>query len=90
MQNGPFFPQNGLFFPPNALFIHFSYEFRTFFIHSKIHPLVQHKYSFKKFIHSRSKQSFKIGGQIGKIEPRSTQINLIQVFIKLQSISGIL
>ena len=45
MQNGPFFPQN-------ALFIHFSYEYRTFLIHSKIHSIVRQKYSFKEFIHS--------------------------------------
>ena len=45
MQNGPFFPQN-------ALVIHFSYECRTFFIHSKIHSIVRQKYSFKEFIHS--------------------------------------
>ena len=54
MQNGPFFPQN-------ALVIHFSYEYRTFFIHSKIHSIVRQKYSFKEFIHSivRQKYSFK-------------------------------
>ena len=48
------------------------------------------EYSFKEFIHSIGKKLFKIRGHIGKIEPRSTQINLIQVFIKLQSISEIL
>ena len=47
MQNGPFFPQN-------ALFIHFSYEYRTFLIHSKIHSIVRQKYSFKEFIHSKN------------------------------------
>ena len=54
-------PQNGPFFPQNALFIHFSYEYRTFLIHSKIHSIVQQKYSFKEFIHSivRQKYSFK-------------------------------
>ena len=30
------------------------------------------KYSFKEFIHSIRKKLFKIGGHIGKIEPRST------------------
>ena len=49
MQNGPFFPQN-------ALVIHFSYEYRTFFIHSKIHSIVRQKYSFKEFIHSIVRQ----------------------------------
>ena len=44
--------QNGAFFTQNALFIHFSYEYRTFFIHSKIHSIVRQKYSFKEFIHS--------------------------------------
>ena len=48
------------------------------------------KYSFKPFIHSIGKKLFKLREHIGKIEPRSTQINLIQVFIKLQSISEIL
>ena len=43
--------QNGAFFTQNALFIHFSYEYRTFLIHSKIHSIVQQKYSFKEFIH---------------------------------------
>ena len=36
--------QNGQFFPQNALFIHFSYEYRTFLIHSKIHSIVWQKY----------------------------------------------
>ena len=51
----------GRFFPQNALVIHFSYEYRTFFIHSKIHSIVRQKYSFKEFIHSivRQKYSFK-------------------------------
>ena len=53
--------QNGQFFPQNALFIHFSYEYRTFLIHSKIHSIVRQKYSFKEFIHSivRKKYLFK-------------------------------
>ena len=46
--------QNGQFFPQNALFIHFSYEYRTFLIHSKIHSIVRQKYSFKEFIHSKN------------------------------------
>ena len=48
MQNGGVFPQ-------------FFYEYRTFFIHSKIHSIVRQKYSFKEFIHSivRQKYSFK-------------------------------
>ena len=45
--------QNGQFFPQNAPFIHFSYEYHTFLIHSKIHSIVQQKYSFKEFIHSK-------------------------------------
>ena len=49
LQNGPFFPQN-------ALVIHFSYEYPTFFIHSKIHSIVRQKYSFKEFIHSIVRQ----------------------------------
>ena len=51
----------GRFFPQNALVIHFSYECRTFFIHSKIHSIVRQKYSFREFIHSivRQKYSFK-------------------------------
>ena len=46
--------QNWAFFPQNRLFIHFYYEYRPFFIHSKIHPIVRQKifiqriYSFKK------------------------------------------
>ena len=44
--------QNGQFFPQNTPFIHFSYEYRTFLIHSKIHSIVRQKYSFKEFIHS--------------------------------------
>ena len=46
--------QNGAFFTQNALFIHFSYEYCTFLIHSKIHSIVQQKYSFKEFIHSKN------------------------------------
>ena len=48
--------QNGQFFPQNAPFIHFSYEYRTFLIHSKIHSIVRQKYSFKEFIHSIVRQ----------------------------------
>ena len=56
MQNGPFFPQN-------ALVINFSYEYRTFFIHSK-------KYSFQKnlIIHSLKIFNFCLKGSIGHPE----------------------
>jgi len=50
--------QNGTFFAQNALFIHFSYEYRTFLIHSKIHSIVQQKCSFKEFIHSKENQKY--------------------------------
>ena len=53
MKNSEKNMQNGTFFAQNALFIHFSYEYRTFLIHSKIHSIVQQKYSFKEFIHSK-------------------------------------
>ena len=48
----------GRFFPQNALVIHFSYEYRTFLIHSKIHSIVQQKYSFKEFIHSKKHANY--------------------------------
>ena len=50
--------QNGAFFTQNALFIHFSYEYRTFLIHIIIHLIVQQKYSFKEFIHSKENQKY--------------------------------
>jgi hypothetical protein len=37
-----------------GFFIHFSYEYCTFLIHSKIHSIVRQKYSFKEFIHSKN------------------------------------
>ena len=50
----------GRFFTQNVLFIHFSYEYRPFLIHSKIHSIVQQKYSFKKnSFKKKAEHSFK-------------------------------
>ena len=64
--------QNGQFFPQYAPFIHFSYEYRTFLIHSKIHSIVRQKYSFKEFIHSKTESNYSFKElfiQIGKNNP---------------------
>ena len=53
--------QNGLFFPKNAPFIHFSYEYRTFLLHSKINSIVRQKYSCDKLLSFPSRSFLALG-----------------------------